>query len=150
MLKRLFTLLFLLSLFLLPFQPAHAQDVSGPVYIVQPGDSLSSIAARFNVNLADLMSANNITDANQLDAGQQLVIPGLEGITGTLNTEVINFGDLFRSLMRRTQVPQNLFKKMNHVVSPSEFYVGVSMIVPQDVNQNLNTRISPSTGGFIA
>ncbi len=147
MTKRLFLILFLLSLFILPYQPAHAQDVSGPVYIVQPGDSLSSIAARFSVSLADLMSVNNITDPNQLDAGQQLVIPGLEGLTGILNTEIINFGDSFRSLMRRTQVPQDLFKKMNHVVSPSEFYVGVSMIVPVDEgSQNLTTRISANAG----
>ncbi len=145
--KNFFLLIFLLSLLIIPFQPAHAQDISGPIYIVQPGDSLSSIAARFSVSLADLMSANDIADANQLDAGQQLVIPGLEGITGILNTEVINFGDSFRSLMRRTQVPPSLFKKMNHVVSPSEFYVGVSMIVPaQDSSQNLTTRLSPTKG----
>ena len=147
MTKRLFLLLFLLSLFTFPFQPAHAQDVSGPIYIVQPGDSLSSIAVRFSVSLADLMSANNITDPNQLDAGQQLVIPGLEGITGILNTEVINFGDSFRSLMRRTQVPQGLFKKINHMVSPSEFYVGVSMIIPaQEEKSNLTARFSPGAG----
>ena len=145
--KRLFLLLCFLLLFILPSQPAHAQDVSGPIYIVQPGDSLSSIAARFSVSLADLMSANNIADANQLDVGQQLVIPGLEGITGILNTEVINFGDSFRTLMRRTQGSQALFKKMNHVVSPSEFYVGVSMIVPaQGESHSLTTRLSPSTG----
>lgn len=147
MAKRIFFIFLLLSFFIFPYQPAQAQDVTGPVYIVQPGDSLSSIAARFSVNLADLMSANNIADANQLDAGQQLVIPGLEGITGILSTEVINFGDSFRSLIRRTQVSQDLFKKMNHVVSPSEFYVGVSMIVPvQDNTQNLTARISPATG----
>jgi murein DD-endopeptidase MepM/ murein hydrolase activator NlpD len=145
--KYLFHLIFLLSFFILPFQPVQAQDTNGPVYVVQPGDSLSSIASRFNVNLNDLMSVNGITDPNQLDAGQQLIIPGLEGITGTLTTEVINFGDSFRSLVRRTQVPQSLFKKLNHVVSPSEFYVGVSMIVPaQAGSQNLTSRISAGAG----
>jgi murein DD-endopeptidase MepM/ murein hydrolase activator NlpD len=138
---------FLISFFILSFHPVKAQDINGPVYLVQSGDSLSSIAARFNVNVGELMSANGITDPNQLDAGQQLIIPGLEGITGTLTTQVINFGDSYRSLIRRTQVPQSLFKKLNHVVSPSEFYVGVSMIVPEQADsQNLTSRISPSTG----
>ncbi len=147
MTKHIILFLFLLSFFILPFQPVQAQEVNGPVYVVQPGDSLSSIAVRFNVNVNDLMSANGITDPNQLDAGQQLIIPGLEGITGTLSTEVINFGDSFRSLVRRTQVPQSLFKKLNHVVSPSEFYVGVSMIVPtQAGSQNLTSRISAGAG----
>ncbi|MBK8616571.1 MAG: peptidoglycan DD-metalloendopeptidase family protein [Anaerolineales bacterium] len=140
----------LIALFLLSFivttQPVQAQDGTGPVYIVQPGDSLSSIAEFFSVNLTELMGANGITDANQLSAGQQLVIPGLDGITGTLNIEIINFGDSFRSLTRRTQVSQSIFKKLNHVVSPSQFYVGVGMIVPTSGTQSLTTRVSTNAG----
>ncbi|MDO8753316.1 MAG: LysM peptidoglycan-binding domain-containing M23 family metallopeptidase [Anaerolineales bacterium] len=140
--KRLFLLLFLLSLFLLPFQPAHAQDVSGPIYIVYSGDTLSSIAARFSVSITDLMSVNGLADPNQLAEGQKLIIPGLEGVTGTLITEVINFGDSYRSLVRQSQVPEDLFKKLNHVVSPSEFYVGASMIVPVQQEGREHTRVS--------
>ncbi|MFN3490886.1 MAG: peptidoglycan DD-metalloendopeptidase family protein [Anaerolineales bacterium] len=135
-----------LCLLILPFQPVQAQDSTGPIYIVQPGDSLSSIASRFNVSLNDLMAANNIANPNQLTAGQQLIIPGLEGVTGLLNTRFINFGDSYRSLIRQTQAPEDLFKRLNRLVSPSEFYVGVNMIIPeQDVNPN-QKRISPKAG----
>jgi murein DD-endopeptidase MepM/ murein hydrolase activator NlpD len=93
------------------------------------------------------MAVNGIADPNQLDVGQQLIIPGLDGVTGILNVEVINFGDSFRSLTRRTQVSQAIFKKLNHVISPSQFYVGVGMIVPaQGENQNLSTRLSTNAG----
>jgi murein DD-endopeptidase MepM/ murein hydrolase activator NlpD len=147
MTRRIFPLFLLLSFLILPFHPVHAQDAGGPVYIVQPGDSLSSIAAFFSISLPDLMSTNGITDPNQLAAGQQLVIPGLEGITGVINTEIINFGDSFRSLTRRTQVPLSMFKKLNHIVSPSEFYVGVNMIMPvQEGSQKLTKRISVGAG----
>jgi murein DD-endopeptidase MepM/ murein hydrolase activator NlpD len=145
MYKRAILILLLASL-MLSSQPVHAQEVSGPVYIVQPGDSLSSIAARFNVNMAELMEANGITDANQITAGQQLVIPGLEGISGLLSANLINFGDSYRSLMRQTQVPDSLFRKLNHVVSPSEFYVGVSMILPGQGQSKNNKRTSPAAG----
>lgn len=145
--KQILQTLFLFSFFILPFQPVHAQEISGPIYVVQPGESLSIIAALFNVDINELMAANGITDPNQLDAGQQLVIPGLEGITGTLSTEFINFGDSYGSLIRRTQVPEGLFKKLNHVVSPSEFYVGASMIVPaQSGSEKLTSRISAGAG----
>jgi murein DD-endopeptidase MepM/ murein hydrolase activator NlpD len=140
------TVLILLILFLLPYQTVQAQGVSGPIYIVQPGDSLSSISARFNVSLNELMAANNIENPNQLAVGQQLVIPGLEGVTGILRTDFINFGDSYRSLIRRTQVSEALFRKLNRVVSPSEFYVGVSMIVPVQEQAQYEKRIS-STGG---
>jgi murein DD-endopeptidase MepM/ murein hydrolase activator NlpD len=145
MLKR-FILIALISNLLLSVQAVSAQ-ASGPVYIVQAGDTLSTIAARFNVSVADLMSANNISNPNLLATGQQLVIPGLEGITGTLDTEIIAFGDSFNSLVRRTQIPVDLLRKLNHVVSPTEFYIGASMIIPkQDNAADLTDRITPDPG----
>lgn len=146
MIKRVAITLFLLSTILFSFTPASAQS-DGPIYIVQPGDSLSAIASRFNVSLTDLMNANGISDPNLVSAGQQLVIPGMSGITGVLATELVNFGDSYKSLIRRTQVPVDLFRKMNHIVSPSEFYVGVSMIIPKQEEKNtLRVRASPGAG----
>ena len=145
--KRVLLTILLLASLLISSHPVSAQDSSGPVYIVKSGDSLSSIAEFFSVSLADLMSTNGITDPNQLNAGQQLIIPKLVGFEGILNIEVINFGDSFRSLIRRTQISQNIFKKLNHVISPSQFYIGAPMIVPaSEENQNLGTRISTSAG----
>lgn len=141
-----FLLLVLTASLLFTVRPAVAQS-SGPVYIVQPGDTLSSIAARFNVSINDLMAANGMTNPNLLAVGQQLVIPGLEGVTGILDTELINFGDSFRALMRRTQVPPRLLRKLNHLVSPTEFYVGASMIIPkQEQVSDLTNRFTPATG----
>lgn len=138
--------LLLLIVLILPLQATQAQDNTNPIYVVQPGDSLSSIASRFNISMNDLMAANGITDPNQLSAGQQLIIPGLEGVSGILNTRFINFGDSYRSLIRQTQVPEALFKKLNRVVSPSEFYVGVNMIIPEQTDNPNQNRISPKAG----
>ncbi|MBI5966069.1 MAG: peptidoglycan DD-metalloendopeptidase family protein [Chloroflexi bacterium] len=147
MYKRTILTILLLASFLISYHPASAQNTNEAVYIVKAGDSLSSIAEFFGVNLADLMATNGITDPNQLNAGQQLIIPKLEGVTGVLNVEVINFGDSFRSLMRRTQISQDIFKKLNHVVSPSQFYVGVGMIVPaEEESPTYGTRVSTRAG----
>ena len=127
-------------------QTVSAQS-SGPVYIIQEGDTLSYIAARFNVSLTDLINANPDIDPNVLSEGQQIVIPGLEGVTGVLGTEVIGFGDSLRSLRRRTQVSDAQLVKLNRLVSPSELYVGASMIVPvKDGQTDLTARMSPSAG----
>lgn len=145
--RRLFVALLLLVLLSLPAGgPAGAQTPEGPIYIVQPGDSLFSIAARFNITIEDLMNANDITDPDLLAAGQQLIIPGLEGVTGILDTEVINFGDSYRSLVRRTQVPVELFRKLNRLVSPTEFYVGASMIIPREEQPAAITGMTPAGG----
>src|SRR5574338_1068667 len=127
-------------------QPASAQ-ASGPVYIVQPGDTLFFIASRFNVSVDELEAANPTVNPNFLSEGQELVIPGLEGVSGVLETEVIAFGDSLRSLSRRTQVSDEQLIRLNRLVSPSELYVGTSLIVPTQANQSeLSTRITPSSG----
>jgi murein DD-endopeptidase MepM/ murein hydrolase activator NlpD len=147
MLKRFFSFITLSLVFFSFSYPASAQTTDGPVYIVQSGDTLSLISSRFNVDIADLMDANDISDPNLLSAGQELVIPGLEGISGVLVTEFVQFGDSFRSLSRRTQIDQPVLRKLNRLVSPTELYVGVSMIVPQQTGDNqLITRVTPATG----
>ena len=144
--KRIFLFLHVLLILSFAVQPAFAQ-ASGPVYIVQLGDTLSLIASRFNVTINDLILANPALDPNVLAEGQQIVIPGLEGVTGVLETEVISLGDSLRSLSRRTQVADELLKKLNRLVSPTELYVGISVIVPtQEQQQPLSTRMTASAG----
>jgi len=147
MLKRIgLALAFILILLSFPY-PTAAQSEDGPIYIVQPGDTLSLIASRFNVDLEDLMAANDISDPNLLSAGQELVIPGLEGISGVLVTEFVQFGESFRSLSRSTRISEPTLRKLNRLVSPSELYVGVSLIVPQQTGEEgLTARVTPSMG----
>jgi LysM repeat protein len=44
-------------------------------YTVQPGDTLSSIATRYNVSVEDIMTANGLSNPNALSVGQELIIP---------------------------------------------------------------------------
>ena len=74
--------------------PAAAQDPAGEpqvnsgeeqTYVVQAGDSLSSIADRFGVAQAVIIEANELADPNFLFSGQRLVIPpaGTQPATAT-------------------------------------------------------------------
>jgi murein DD-endopeptidase MepM/ murein hydrolase activator NlpD len=141
--RRLFSILvFIAILAAFISQPASAQ-ASGPVYIVQPGDTLSEIAGLFNVTLNELLATNPGIDPNFLSQGQEIVIPGLEGVTGVLDTEIIAFGDSLRSLSRRTQVSDELLKRLNRLISPTELYVGNSLIIPTQQDQSsLNTSFT--------
>ena len=65
--------------------PTTAAPASGGLtYTVQSGDTLASIADRFNVSVDDIVSANNITNPDIISIGQQFVIPtGSGGGTGS-------------------------------------------------------------------
>jgi LysM repeat protein len=45
------------------------------LYVVQPGDTLSALAERFNTTVDALSAANGLTDPNALQPGQTLIIP---------------------------------------------------------------------------
>ena len=117
-----------------PVSAKPSSQTDGPVYIVSSGDSLLEIAARFNVTLQDLMTANNIVDANQLFPGDQLVIPGLEGISGVLVSRIVPFGESQTSISRQYRIHYEQLRKLNHLISPTEFYAGANLIIPQDAN----------------
>ena len=114
-----------------PTPTIEPTPVSGPTYIVASGDSLTLIANRFGIKLDDLMAANGITDANQIFVGQSLLIPGLEGVTGTLETKTISYGETLQSISRQYQIPEEFLLKLNKITSPAELYAGVGFILPK-------------------
>jgi LysM repeat protein len=49
---------------------------SGPIqYTIQPGDSLTRIAAKYGVTVDAIARANNISNPNLIQVGQKLIIP---------------------------------------------------------------------------
>lgn len=52
---------------------------AGGSYRVSSGDTLYSIARRYNVNVASLSAANNLGQSSNIKVGQMLVIPGQGG-----------------------------------------------------------------------
>ncbi len=58
-----------------PTTATTAMAQPGGSYVVEPGDTLSAIAARFGVTVDALSQANGITDVNTITPGQELVIP---------------------------------------------------------------------------
>jgi murein DD-endopeptidase MepM/ murein hydrolase activator NlpD len=69
--------LLLLFLFLFAATSAAAQEPtpSAPVYVVQPGDTLYSIAQRFDTTVEAIVAANDILDPSLINVGQKLIIP---------------------------------------------------------------------------
>ncbi len=133
MLNRSLIVLFLLFLWF-PIQPVHAQENPpiGPVYVVQSGDTFTSIAIKFGVTLDDLIKANPDLNPNLLSIGAEVVIPGLEGIQGKLITFSIPLGESLRTISIRNSIPTDQMISLNRLTSPAEVFAGANLIIPQD------------------
>jgi murein DD-endopeptidase MepM/ murein hydrolase activator NlpD len=136
-------LLLLIALFFsLPAPIALAQEsqpASGPVYIVQEGDTLWSIAARFGVGVDELQTANGIANASQIAVGDQLVIPGLQGVQGVIVTKSVPFGETLDSLSQRYELAPEVLVRLNRLTSPMELYAGATLILPEQNSANLSS-----------
>jgi murein DD-endopeptidase MepM/ murein hydrolase activator NlpD len=110
---------------------AQEEQPSGPVYIVQEGDTLWDIAQRFGVPWEDLARVNEISDPGQLSAGDELVIPGIDDTGGVLVTTQVPLGENMRSLSRRYHLQQETIILLNHLTSPAELYRGYNLVMPE-------------------
>ncbi|MFW6352977.1 MAG: LysM peptidoglycan-binding domain-containing protein, partial [Verrucomicrobiota bacterium] len=58
--------------------PCAHSDQRRTTYVVQAGDTLSTIGQELGVNYRELMRANGITDPTRLRVGQVLIVPNAE------------------------------------------------------------------------
>jgi murein DD-endopeptidase MepM/ murein hydrolase activator NlpD len=129
--NKLFTALITLLICFSIFSPVQAQDqTTYPYYVVADGDSLNSIANRFDVSVTDLINLNNITNPDFVSVGTQLIIPGLMGLTGQVTTSPVQLGESLKDLTVKYQIDKALLQKLNQVVSPDQIYAGSSLILP--------------------
>ncbi len=87
-------------------EPSLTPTPEGPItYLVEAGDTLSSIADQFEVDVLVLMAFNGITDANQLFVNDELIIP----VPGS-------------DLPTPTPLPENLFpgQEIEYMVLPGD------------------------------
>ncbi len=97
-----------------------AQGSAPPVYIVQSGDTLSGIAARYNTSVADLIAANQLGDPDRLAIGQRLAIPTADNAADTRRNDaaimlhyVVQPGDTIGAIARHWRVDELSLRRAN-------------------------------------
>lgn len=98
--------------------------ISEVVYIVQKGDSLWSIAKKYNITVNQLKDYNNLTD-NTLSINQKLVIPQ----TGDYETYVVKSGDSLWSIANANNTTVEEIKKVNNLTS-NNLSIGQVLLIP--------------------
>jgi len=134
----LFSLVLLLTFS--PVSVTHAQqDGSGDLrYIVQPGDTLWTIARKLHVSYQNLLAENNLTEDSSIHPGDALIVPGADSISGVLTTERVPYGESLSTLSDRYQIPEDVLIRLNRLTTPMELYAGVSVVLVADEEGNLS------------
>ena len=91
----------------------------GNVYVVKSGDSLWSIANRYNTTVDTIKRLNNLT-SNTLSVGQVLTLPSTGTTTPSTpggNTYVVKSGDSLWSIANRYNTTVDAIKQLNNLTS---------------------------------
>jgi LysM repeat protein len=94
-------------------------------YVVQPGDSLETIAARAGLSPATLASVNQLDDPDLLQPGSELEIPSSDGVL-----HIVEPGETLRSIALQYNVEVTTLVAANDLADPDHIIAGLRLFVP--------------------
>ena len=125
--------IFLLILFVFSFEISSDEFF---IYNVKSGDTLSTIANNFRVNLKKLIELNSIRDSNYIITGQNLKIPL------SFNTYIVKEGDSLGKLAKMFNTNIQKLLNSNKIEHPDKIYIGQKIIIPENTERTRYTLAS--------
>ena len=115
------------------YTPINSEDY----YQVKSGDTLWSIAKKYNLSVDELKQANNLT-SNTLSIGQLLYIP--KDATEIIATEIytVKSGDTLYSIAKKYNLSVDELKKLNNLTS-NILSIGQKLIVSEAPDKSETT-----------
>ncbi len=107
-------------------------------YEVNKGDTLSSIAKKFNISVETILWANDLTTKSKIKIGQKLVILPVSGISYKVKK-----GDTISGLAKRFNVKERDIIDFNQT-EDNKLIVGENIIIPGGKISN-NSKTNPSS-----
>ena len=109
--------------------PQPVEHVGHPAtgtYTVQPGDTLSGIAAKYGTTYQILSAINGIGDPNQIWPGQVLKVTGT---ASQESTYYVQAGDTLSAIATKFGTTVSNLVSINHISNPNVIYVGQKIYV---------------------
>jgi lysozyme len=114
-------------------QPGASSDATASfLYTVGSGDTLASIAQKFNTTREAIVALNTLTNADVLSVGEQLKIPGQPppGYVAP-GTYVVAQGDTLSTIAKRYGISSQDLQKLNNLTNADVLAPGQVLRIPE-------------------
>lgn len=107
--------------------PSQPPPGNSGVHIVQAGETLQTIAARYGTTWQAIAAANALSNPNQIFVGQRLVIPSAPAQP---RYYTVQRGDTLFSIATRYGVTIQALSVANSLANPNQIFVGQRLVIP--------------------
>lgn len=104
------------------------------IYVVQPNDTIYSIALKYNVTASKIIEDNQLQNPNNLIPGQTIVI------VYPLQTYTTKSGDTLESIARDNNVSQMLILRNNPILSNTPITPNLKLTIRYNITGTLHTN----------
>ncbi len=108
-------------------------------YVVEPGDTISTIAQKFSISSNTILWANNLTWNSTIKPGQTLQILPTSGLSHTVKS-----GDSVANIAKKYQVEPSVIISFNKLANEKDLRIGETVIIPGGV-QPATIPVKPPT-----
>lgn len=131
---------------------AQTDPARATVHVVQRGETLSSIAQRYQLSVDTVARANGIINPSNIQAGQRLLIP-LAGSTSSTapQTYTVQPADNLQAISAAFGVDVDTLVRLNSLENPNALYVGQVLILREGAptsSTGVNTSAQPTPVGI--
>ena len=119
-------------------KPSTQTSVQTKTYTVKSGDTLSSIAEKYNTTYQTLAKYNNISNPSLIYPGQKIKIPNSSNEKKEtkpnkqtkVKTYIVKSGDTLSSIANKFGTTYQILAKHNGISDPNVIYAGQKIKIP--------------------
>ncbi|HEL2384477.1 TPA: LysM peptidoglycan-binding domain-containing protein, partial [Streptococcus suis] len=116
-------------------------------YTIKSGDTLGTIAKKFNTTVAELQKLNNISNPDKIYVGQILKITGSSSsfTTNSATTYTVKSGDTLSGIAARFGTTVSALQSLNGISNPDKIQVGQVLKIKGSTSVVTSTSVTTYT-----
>ena len=115
---------------------------NGNVYTIKKGDNLSRIARKYNVNINDITSINDISNPSLIYPGQQLMMPENSSLMqvdpeNVSDVYTVKSGDSLSKIAKKYNTTYQRLAEVNNISNPRLIFPGQQIAPPPEYREEV-------------